>query len=84
MWTQLVSGEHQPYLAELGCEGTLLRLTGALAGVQQGDIGVPSGIASVYWSFGLKPYAVGMNIKSSRGPGCQARRYFKSPIEAEG
>jgi hypothetical protein len=42
VWTQLLSGEHQPYVAELGCEGVLLRISGALAGVQQGDIGAPS------------------------------------------
>jgi hypothetical protein len=41
VWTQLVSGEHQPYAAEFGCEGVLLRVRGALAGVQQGDIGGP-------------------------------------------
>ena len=42
VWTQLTSGEHQPYIAEFGCEGTLVRVSGALAGVQQGDIGTPS------------------------------------------
>lgn len=41
VWTQLVSGEHQPYAAEFGCEGALFRTSGALAGVQAGDIGVP-------------------------------------------
>ncbi|MCW3018337.1 MAG: Fibronectin type domain protein, partial [Solirubrobacterales bacterium] len=42
VWTQLVSSEHAPYVAEFGCEGVLLRTSGALAGVQQGDVGVPS------------------------------------------
>jgi hypothetical protein len=42
VWTQLTSGEHQPYLAEFGCEGVLLRVSGALAGIQQGDIAAPS------------------------------------------
>jgi hypothetical protein len=40
--TQLVSGEHAPYVAEFGCEGALFRASGALAGVQKGDVGVPS------------------------------------------
>jgi hypothetical protein len=40
--TQLVSGEHGPYVAEFGCEGVLLRTSGALAGVQTGDVGLPS------------------------------------------
>jgi hypothetical protein len=39
VWTQLVSGEHAPYVAEFGCEGVLLRVSGVLAGVQEGDIG---------------------------------------------
>jgi hypothetical protein len=39
VWTQLTSGEHQPYAAEFGCEGVLLRVSGALAGAQQQDVG---------------------------------------------
>jgi hypothetical protein len=42
VWTQLTSAEHQPYVAEFGCEGVLLRVSGALAGVQEHDIGIPS------------------------------------------
>jgi hypothetical protein len=50
VWTELVSAEHEPYLAELGCEGTRLRVKGSLSGVQFGDIGAPS--ATGYTSFG--------------------------------
>jgi hypothetical protein len=42
VWTELVSAEHEPYLAELGCEGIRLRVKGSLSGVQSGDVGVPS------------------------------------------
>jgi hypothetical protein len=42
IWTQLASGEHEPYVAEYGCEGALFRTSGALAGIQSGDIGAPS------------------------------------------
>jgi hypothetical protein len=42
VWIQLTSGEHEPYVAEFGCEGVLLRVSGALAGVQEHDIGIPS------------------------------------------
>ena len=41
VWTQLLSSEHAPYVAEFGCEGLLFRSSGALAGVQAGDVGVP-------------------------------------------
>jgi len=39
VWTELVSAEHQPYLAEFGCEGTLVRIKGSLSGVQGGNVG---------------------------------------------
>ncbi len=45
VWTQLASSEHEPYVAEFGCEGALYRITGSLAGLQGGDVGV-SGTAS--------------------------------------
>jgi hypothetical protein len=42
VWTELTSGEHQPYIAEFGCEGPLLRITGHASGVREGDVGTPS------------------------------------------
>lgn len=42
VWTELSSGEHAPYWAELGCGGSLFRLSGSLAGVQLGDLDVAS------------------------------------------
>jgi hypothetical protein len=40
--TQLASGEHQPYLAEFGCEGPRSRIKGYFSGVQNGNVGTPS------------------------------------------
>ncbi len=42
VWTQLASGEHEPYAVEFGCAGKLYRTSGALAGFQAGNVGVPS------------------------------------------
>jgi hypothetical protein len=42
VWTELASAEHEPYSAEFGCEGSLFRTVGSLAGVQSGDVGAPS------------------------------------------
>jgi hypothetical protein len=42
VWTELASSEHGPYLAEFGCEGTLFRTKGTVAGVQAGDVNVQS------------------------------------------
>jgi hypothetical protein len=40
--TQLASGEHEPYLAEFGCEGALSRVKGYVSGVQRENVGTPS------------------------------------------
>ncbi len=42
VWTELVSAEHAPYLAEFSCEGPRLRVSGSLSGVQSGDINAAS------------------------------------------
>jgi hypothetical protein len=42
VWTELVSAEHAPYLAEFGCEGPRLRVSGSLSGVQSEDINTSS------------------------------------------
>lgn len=42
VWTELASSEHAPYSVEFGCEGPRFRMTGSLAGAQQGDVGVSS------------------------------------------
>ncbi len=42
VWTEFASAEHRPYTAEFGCEGSLLRTSGSVAGVQAGDVGVLS------------------------------------------
>jgi hypothetical protein len=38
VWTQIVSAEHQPYVAEFGCEGKLFRTSGSIAGIQEGNV----------------------------------------------
>jgi hypothetical protein len=42
VWTELASSEHEPYLAEFSCEGTLFRTKGTVAGVQTGNVNVQS------------------------------------------
>ncbi|MGD0452152.1 MAG: hypothetical protein ABSB69_01020 [Solirubrobacteraceae bacterium] len=42
VWIELASSEHEPYLAEFGCEGKLYRTRGSLSGVQSGDVNVSS------------------------------------------
>jgi hypothetical protein len=42
VWTELVSAEHAPYLAEFGCEGSRFRTSGSLSGVQSEDIDTSS------------------------------------------
>jgi hypothetical protein len=42
VWVQLLSGEHEPYLAEFGCEGERFRITGSISGVHRGDLGTPN------------------------------------------
>jgi hypothetical protein len=39
VWIELASGEHQPYVTEFGCEGSLLRISGHVSGVREGDVG---------------------------------------------
>jgi hypothetical protein len=38
VWTQLASAEHEPYFAEFSCEGKLLRTSGSIAGIQEGNL----------------------------------------------
>jgi hypothetical protein len=42
VWTELVSAEHAPYLAEFSCEGPRFRTSGSISGVQSEDIGASS------------------------------------------
>jgi hypothetical protein len=52
VWTELASAEHQPYLAEFGCEGQLLRISGYASGVQAGDVGAPSAASTTAFAAG--------------------------------
>ncbi len=54
-WSQLTSGEHSPYLAEFACEGTHYRVSGALAGIQRGDVGSASTASTTSFSFPAFP-----------------------------
>jgi hypothetical protein len=42
VWTEFSSAEHAPYSAEFGCEGTLYRTKGSLAGIQSENVDVSS------------------------------------------
>ncbi|HEY4812220.1 MAG TPA: hypothetical protein VIH71_14295 [Solirubrobacteraceae bacterium] len=42
VWTEIMSAEHAPYLAEFGCEGLLLRVSGSIGGVQSQDVDTSS------------------------------------------
>ncbi len=52
VWITLVSAQHEPYVFEANCEGTLLRVSGSLAGVQTGNIGVESFTSTTTFSLG--------------------------------
>jgi len=58
VWTELVSAEHQPYLAEFGCEGSKLRVKGSLSGVQGGDVGVASATGTTSFGPGIGEQAL--------------------------
>jgi hypothetical protein len=53
VWMELTSREHQPYLAEFGCGGTLSRIKGYVSGVQSGDVGTASATGTT--TFALAP-----------------------------
>ena len=53
VYVQLLSGEHEPYIAEIDCQGTLVRLIGSTAGLQAGDIRTPSHSSSTLFETGL-------------------------------
>lgn len=42
VWTQFVSSEHVPYVAEFGCGGQRFRIRGSVAGDQSGNVGAMS------------------------------------------
>jgi hypothetical protein len=67
VWSQLSSAEHQPYLAEFGCEGTLLRVKGALAGVQNGDVGTESSTANTSFAAGEGEQALEGEVSENAG-----------------
>ena len=46
VWTEFLSSEHEPYLAEFGCEGLQLRVRGSSSGVQTGNISLSSPIST--------------------------------------
>ena len=50
VWTELASSEHEPYLAEYGCEGKLYRTSGSISGLQRGDVGVSSATSTTRFS----------------------------------
>jgi hypothetical protein len=50
VWTQLTSSEHEPYIAEFGCEGHLYRTSGSISGLQGGDVNVSSTTSTTRFS----------------------------------
>jgi hypothetical protein len=51
VWTQLASAEHEPYVAEFGCEGKLFRTSGSIAGIQEGNIDTSSRVSTTTFAF---------------------------------
>ena len=47
IWNSLLSAEHEPYVAEFGCNGTLYRLAGSLGGVEHGDVNTSTSSSSL-------------------------------------
>ena len=66
-FTQLASGEHAPYVLEFGCEGTHFRTTGALAGMQGGDVDRPSATSTTTFAFPSGEQALGTEQQSGKG-----------------
>lgn len=67
VWTQLRSGEHSPYLAEVGCEGSSVRLTGELAGIQSADVDVSSAVGSTKFAVGEGEQALYTGLSENGG-----------------
>jgi len=51
-WTQLTSAEHEPYVSEFSCEGTVFRTSGSLSGVQLGDVSESSATSTTTFTYG--------------------------------
>ena len=67
VYVQLLSGEHAPYIAEIDCEGTLVRIIGSIAGLQAGNIGTPSYASSTRFGAGLGEQALASELSTDGG-----------------
>jgi hypothetical protein len=67
VWTELLSGEHQPYLAEFACEGPRLRIKGSLSGVQAGNVGVPSATSTTEFAANVGEQALLTELSENGG-----------------
>ncbi|HEV2982379.1 MAG TPA: hypothetical protein VGX51_13195 [Solirubrobacteraceae bacterium] len=67
VWADLTSAEHEPYLAEFGCEGVRLRIKGSLGGVQFGDVGAPSATGNTSFGAGEGEQALVGEVSENGG-----------------
>ena len=67
VFTELVSGEHEPYLFEASCGGLLWRAIGSLGGVQKGDVNVSSLTAATSFAPGEGEQALFAELSETAG-----------------
>jgi hypothetical protein len=50
--TTFVSAQHEPYVLEFGCEGSLFRISGSLSGAQAGNVNTSSLASTTTFAIG--------------------------------
>ena len=69
VWTQLQSAEHEPFAMEFGCEGSLLRTIGSLAGIQAGNVNVSSHASTTTFASAAGEHALYSGLSENDGTG---------------
>ena len=67
VWTDFFSAEHEPYLAEFACEGPRVRISGALGGVQAGDVNVSSATSTTAFTSEEGEQALSSEVSETEG-----------------
>jgi hypothetical protein len=67
VWTEFSSAEHAPYSAEFGCEGTLYRTKGSLAGIQSENVDVSSLTNATYFAIEQGEQALAAETSETAG-----------------
>ena len=67
VYVQLLSAQHQPYLAEFACHGPLARVIGSLAGLQAGNVGISGTASSTHFEAGDGEQALAAELSEDGG-----------------